>query len=285
MKTILLLTLLAITIPANAARTLTDETGHQVTLPDHPHRIVSLVPSLTDDLFALGAADDVVAVSDYTEFPAEATRKPRVGSITNPSLETILNLHPDLILGTPKFNQKSILDQLQRLGIPIYLIDDPHGLPGILTSIISVGHATNRDAQATAVVASLQQRLDRVRAFVAGKPIVSVMFPVWYDPAITIGKGAFITDIIVAAGGRSITDDIAQEWPHVSIEAIVSRAPQALLLVRNGKMTLDLLSTRPGWADMPAVKNRRAYYVDKRINLPSPVAIDALEDLAKQFHP
>ena len=109
--------------------------------------------------------------------------------------------------------------------------------------------------------------------------------PVWYDPITTIGKHAFITEIIVAAGGRSVTDDIAADWPQVSMEAVMQRAPEALLLVRGGKTSLDVLKDRPGWSALPAVQARRAYYVDDRIDFPSPVAIDALEDLAHEFHP
>ena len=109
--------------------------------------------------------------------------------------------------------------------------------------------------------------------------------PVWYDPITTIGKHSFITEIIEAAGGRSITDDLNSEWPDVSLEVVLSRNPDALLLVRGGKTTLKVLEQRPGWGNMNAIKDQRAYYVDDRINFPSPVAIDALEDLAKQFHP
>ena len=109
--------------------------------------------------------------------------------------------------------------------------------------------------------------------------------PIWYDPIITIGKHAFITEIIEAAGGRSVTDDLTEDWPHISMEILLARSPDALLLVRGGKMSLQLLQDRPGWSSLPAVQRRSVYYVDDRIDLASPVAIDVLEDLAKQFHP
>jgi iron complex transport system substrate-binding protein len=275
---------LTFVIPGWASRVLKDETGRAVTVPDHPHRIICLVPSITDSVFSLGAADDVVAVSDYVKYPPEALRKPSVGSISNPSMETILSLHPDLVLGMPKSNQQSVLEQIQSLGIPVYLVD-PHGVAGILQSITSLGQAINREPQAAAVVARLKQRIAAVRASVQGKPLIKVFAPVSYDPVITIGKGAFITEIIEAAGGESITSDLAQEWPQISMEAVVARAPEALLLVRGGRITIDILKDRPGWNTLPAVRDRRVYFVDKRVEFPSPVAIDALEDLAKQFHP
>jgi iron complex transport system substrate-binding protein len=286
MRHILLFTLLLACAlrPCVASRTLTDETGRTVTLPNHPHRIICLVPSITDDVFSLSAGDEVVAISDYVQFPAEARSKPSVGSISNPSLEAILALRPDLVLGMPHLNDQAVLEQLRHLNIPVYLVD-PHGVAGILHSITSLGQATDREPQASAVVAHLTQRIDAVRASVKNKPVIEVFMPVSYDPVITIGQGAFITEIIALAGGRSITDDLRQEWPHISMEAVVARAPHALLMLRGGHTTLESLKDRPGWNVLPAVRAGRVYYVDKRVDLPSPVAIDALEDLVRQFHP
>jgi iron complex transport system substrate-binding protein len=286
MRHMLLFTLLLVCAlrPCVASRTLTDETGRTVTLPNHPHRIICLVPSITDDVFSLSAGDEVVAISDYVQFPAEAHSKPSVGSISNPSLEVILALRPDLVLGMPHLNDQAVLEQLRHLNIPVYLVD-PHGVAGILHSITSLGQATDRETQASAVVARLTQRIDAVRTSVKNKPVIEVFMPVSYDPVITIGQGAFITEIIALAGGRSITDDLRQEWPHISMEAVVARAPHALLMLRGGHTTIESLKDRPGWNVLPAVRAGRVYYVDKRVDFPSPVAIDALEDLVRQFHP
>ncbi|WP_263418182.1 ABC transporter substrate-binding protein [Terriglobus albidus] len=283
-KTFAILTLLIATLPCTAARTVTDETGRVVTVPDHPQRIICLVPSITDTVFAIGAGNEVVAISDYVKYPEEATKRPSVGSISNPSVEAILSFHPDLVLGMPHQNQPAILDQLQRFGVPLYIVD-PHGMQGILRSVESLGQATAHEAQATAVSRQLKQRIDAVRTRVKGLPVIDVYMPVSYDPVVTIGKGSFISEIIDAAGGHSITSDINQEWPHISLEAVIARAPAALLMMRGGTITLDSLQNRPGWNILPAVKNRRVYYVDKRVSFPSPVAVDALEDLAKQLHP
>jgi ABC-type Fe3+-hydroxamate transport system substrate-binding protein len=271
-------------IPCVASRTLTDELGRKVVVPDHPHRVICLMPSVTDTVFALGAADDVVGISDYTKYPAEALKKPSVGDLIKPSIETILGLHPDLVIGLQPTGPMESTEQLERLGIPIFLVS-PHGIAGILHSVESIGQALNRTPQADALAASLQHRVDVVRARTKGLPQPTVFMPVWYDPIITIGKHAFTTEIIEAAGGRSVTDDLAADWPQINMEIVLARAPEALLLVRGGKTTLELLRSRPGWSSVPAVQTSRVYYVDGRIDFPSPVAIDALEDLAKQFHP
>jgi iron complex transport system substrate-binding protein len=173
---------------------------------------------------------------------------------------------------------------LEAVGVPLYLVD-PHGLAGILQSIDRLGDALNRAPQAAALHANLTRRIDAVKARTAGKPAPTVLMPVWYDPIITIGKHAFITEIIETAGGKSVTDDLIADWPQVSMEAVIARAPAALLLVRGGKVALDTLENRPGWSSLTAVQQRKVYYVDAGIQDPSPVAIDALEELAREFHP
>jgi iron complex transport system substrate-binding protein len=276
--------LLAALLPAGASRILTDETGRKVTVPDHPHRIVCLVPSVTDTVFALGSGDDVVAISDYTTYPPEALKKPSIGGLVKPSIETILSYHPDLVIGTQIPGSDETTTQLESVGIPVYLVD-PRGLDGILKSVTSMGDALNRIRQAAALDATLAKRIDTVKARTAGKPVPRVLMPIWYDPIITIGKHAFITEMIATAGGRSVTDDLAPDWPQVSMEAVIARAPDALVLIRGGKINLDILRARPGWSSLPAIKAQKIYYVSNGIQDPSPVAIDALEELAKQFHP
>jgi ABC-type Fe3+-hydroxamate transport system substrate-binding protein len=283
-RRLLLWVLLVTAVTAQASRVVTDETGRTVTVPDHPHRVVCLVPSVTNTVFALGSGDDVVAVSDYTTHPPEATKKPSIGGLVKPSIETILSFHPDLVLGTSIPGATETAAQLQNVGVPVYLVD-PHGLSGILRSIDSVGEALNRAPQAAALNASLRKRIEAVKARAAGKPAPKVLVPVWYDPIITIGKNAFISQIVETAGARSITDDLLTDWPEVSMETVVTRAPDALVLIRGGKISIEMLRNRPGWSSLPAIQAGRIYYVDTGIQEPSPVAIDALEELAREFNP
>jgi iron complex transport system substrate-binding protein len=274
----------AVPVAVQASRIVTDETGRKVTVPDHPHRVVCLVPSITDTVFALGSGDDVVAVSDYTTYPPEALKKPSIGSLVKPSIETILSYHPDLVLGTSIPGSTETASQLQTVGIPVYFVD-PHGLAGILQSVESVGQALNRVPQAAALNANLARRIEAVKARTADKPKLRVLVPVWYDPIVTVGKHAFITEIVEAAGARSVTDDLIPDWPQVSMEAVIARAPDALLLIRGGKISIGMLQNRPGWSSLPVIQAGKVYYVDGGIQDPSPVAINALEELAREFHP
>jgi|HubBroStandDraft_6_1064221.scaffolds.fasta_scaffold487769_2 iron complex transport system substrate-binding protein len=285
-RALLVLTMLMAAVPVavQASRIVTDETGRKVTVPDHPHRVVCLVPSITDTVFALGSGDDVVAVSDYTTYPPEALKKPSIGSLVKPSIETILSYHPDLVLGTSIPGSTETASQLQTVGIPVYFVD-PHGLAGILQSVESVGQALNRVPQAAALNANLARRIEAVKARTADKPKLRVLVPVWYDPIVTVGKHAFITEIVEAAGARSVTDDLIPDWPQVSMEAVIARAPDALLLIRGGKISIGMLQNRPGWSSLPVIQAGKVYYVDGGIQDPSPVAINALEELAREFHP
>ncbi len=284
MKRLLLLLICMTSLTSFASRTVTDELGRTVVVPDHPHRLVCLIPSVVDDVYALGAGDDVIGVSDYTKYPPEARKKPSVGLPLSPSLETIVALHPDLVLGTSDLNSIQIVQQLQQYGIPVFMVD-PRGIAGIYLSIESLGKALNREASAVNLITQLHMRENAVRLRVRGKPVVRVFMPVWYDPVITVGKRAFITELIAAAGGKSVTDDIAQEWPQVSLEVVIERAPDTILLVKGSKMSLKDLSTQPGWRNLTAIKLGHIDYVDDRIEFSSPVAFAALEELAKQFHP
>ena len=279
---ILLLT--SIAVPCFASRTVKDELGRSVEVPDHPHRVVCLAPSVVDIVYSLGAGEDVVAISDFTKYPKEALQKPSIGLPLNPSIEAMVALHPDLVLGSGDMNTLESAGHLQRLSIPVFMVD-PHGIEGIYGSILSLGGALNRETDAHTLVARLRTRVDAVKARVAGQPKVRVFMAIWYDPVMTIGKRAFISELIEAAGGRSVTDDIAQEWPEVSLETIVSRQPDALLLMRGSNITPEELKTRPGWEHLSAVQQGRVFYTDGRIQYPSPIAFDVLEDLAKQFHP
>jgi iron complex transport system substrate-binding protein len=275
---------LALTSCCLAQRTVRDEVGRNVALPETPHRIISLAPSLTDMVYALGADSDLVGVSNFTEYPKEALTKPSVGDMTNPSMETILALHPDVVLVTKDMNRRETVDQLEKLGIPCYVVQ-PDGIAGIYVSVANLGNVLNRKQQADALVARLKARLQLVHERVKDKPAPRVFFVLWHDPVFTAGKHAFITELIETAGAKSVTDDLMQEWPQISLEAVVARKPDFLVLARGSEFNVEDLQKKSGWNSLEAVKAGRVFYTDDRIKYPSPAAFDALEDLANQFHP
>jgi iron complex transport system substrate-binding protein len=276
--------LLSLSLAACASRTLRDELGRDVTLPDHPHRIVCLAPSITDMVFAIGRGDDIVGITDYTKYPPEAQKKPSVGGVIDPSLEKLVSLHPDLVLAIGDLNPADLVRAIENLGLPIFVVR-PDGLHDIYRSLANVGKAIDAEQQASALIARLQAREAAVRRQVAGKNRPTIFFLLWADPIMTAGQGAFITELIETAGGKSVTADLSTKWPRLSLEAVLARQPEYLLLVEGSNVTLESLRRRGNWTRLDAVRNAKVFYADDRIELPSPGAFDALENLAAQFHP
>jgi len=268
------------------ARTVVDDLGRKMEVPERPQRIISLAPSLTETLFQLGLGPQVVGVTDYCEHPPEARQKTRLGGIINPSLERIVALKPDLAFATSEANKFEILTQLEKFKIPVFSTT-PRNLEGAIESIRRVGEAAGVPAEAAQLAATLSARLAAVRATVAtlGKPRVLILYDL--KPAITGGRRTFPTDLITAAGGESIAAGLEQDWPRLNIEFIVARNPEIIFLssmpgTEEAKKELPFL---PGWKMTSAVRTGRIYTVDDRINQPGPSIIDALEWLARQIHP
>jgi iron complex transport system substrate-binding protein len=267
-------------------RTLNDGVGRRVELPDKPLRVVALTPSLTEMAYNLGAGDAIVGVTDHTDYPSDARAKPSVGGMVDPSIERIVALRPDLVLATLESNRPTTIDDLQRLGIPVFVIR-PEGLDGILQAVEHIGLALNRVQDARTAVERLRARRQDVARHVTGLPKPRVFVLIWPDPVATVGRHSFIAEAIEAAGANCVTSDLPQQWPRVSLEEVVRLAPDTIVLIANGHPTLsiDELKTRPGWSRVPAVTANRFIEIDARLEHSSPVVFDAIEDLARKLHP
>jgi ABC-type Fe3+-hydroxamate transport system substrate-binding protein len=275
--------LLLFTSAAWCTRTLHDETGRTVVVADHVSRVISLAPSLTDTIYTLGASSQLAAITDYTQYPPQAAKeKPSIGDILKPSVEKIATFHPDLVFAISTFNSPETIRGLERLNIPVFLISG-RGLEGLYSSISSIGHALGRDPEATALLANLKTREQKVRAIAAKGRHPSLFLALQLDPCITAGKGAFITELIGIAGARSVTADLPQDWLRVSLEAILPRKPDYILLMKSAPFGIDDMRARAGWSSLDAVKQGRVLHADDRLQVPGPVVFDGLEDLAQQI--
>ena len=275
-----------VSIAGVPTRSITDGVGRHVELPDKPHRVVALTPSLTEMVYSLEAGADLVGITDYTDYPPEAHTKPSVGGMVDPSIERIVALRPDLVFAEFSANRASTIDALQRLGIPVFVIR-AEGLDGILQAVLQVGTALNRTPIARALVDRVRARREEVSRRVRGLPKPRVFVLIWPDPVVTVGQHAFITEAVEAAGAICVTSNIPQLWPRLSLEEVVRLAPDTLLLIKGGHRTLAVeeMKTRPGWDRVPAVVANRFVEVDARFEHSSPVVFDALEELARLLHP
>ena len=243
-----------------------------------------LAPSITDTVYALGRGEDIVGITDYTKYPLEAQKKPSVGGVINPSLEKLVALKPDLVLAVGDLNNTDLTRSIERLGFPVFIVS-PTSLHDIYRAIEDIGNAIDAKDEAAALVLRLQAREKAVRARISGKSRPIVFFLLWPDPIMTAGRGAFITELIEIAGGKSVTADMPSEWPRLSFEVIVAQQPEYLLLVRGSGVTLEGLRRQGNWMRLQAVREGKVFYADDRIEFPSPMAFDALEHLAAEFHP
>ena len=266
-----------------AAHVEKDDAGRQVSVPDHVQRIVSLAPSLTDIVYALGAQNELVGITDFTDYPPQAAHeKTSVGSIVNPSLERIVALHPDVVLALPAFNGSDTIAALQRLNLPVVLFNTTN-LKDIYRNISTVGRIVGREREAASLVASLSAREGAVRKESEARKKPGLLVVVTVSPLITAGRSAFITEMISAAGGRSVTEDAAQDWLQMDVESILPRKPDYILLIKGGPVSLNMMQQQPGMRSLEAVQKGRVITVDNRIQIPSPAAFDGLEDLARQL--
>lgn len=281
---------------------MTDEVGRHVALPLQVRRIVALAPNLTEIVYALGAEDRLVGVSEYTDHPAAAKEKPSIGMPVNPSLEAIVGTRPDLVLATTSINFAKTVDALSHLGIAVYTTN-PHSVEGTLRSISDIGEVIGESSRADALVANLRSRLNALKARLAASTPVSALFVVWEDPLISIGDNTFIADALRWAGAQSVIHT-RQNWPQISLEEAVKVNPDYIIYADSNLESessdpstaspqlhaailhhLDELRREPAWRSLTAVREGHVAVVDEEIEVPAPGLIDTIELLAHELHP
>jgi iron complex transport system substrate-binding protein len=277
--------------PAPAERTFTDTLGREVTLSGTPARIISLAPSVTEILFAIGAGPQVVGVTTFCNFPPEAEALPEIGgfSARTISVEAIVDLQPDLVIAGAA-SQLAVVEALEPLGIPA-LVLDPANLEAVFANIEQLGTITGHEDEAAATVADIRTRMDAVAATVATIPAEErpeVFWEVFDEPLMTAGPNTFIGQLIDLAGATNVFADASEDYPQISAEAIVERDPSVIMGPDShaDKLTPELVAARPGWGEITAVKTGQIYLLDGDMSSrPGPRLADALEDLARALYP
>ncbi len=290
MTRILITSILAATLctPGQApggGLTVTDDLGRTIHLDSPAQHVISLAPSITECLFAIGAGDRIAGVTDYCTFPPAATTKPKIGGITTPSIEAIVRLHPDLIVLSMEGNVRQDFDRLVDLHIPVF-VTNPRTLDGIYRSLHQLGVLTDHEADADSLTRALQTREEAVRRH-AGTSRVPVLLLLSIDPLIAAGGNTFLNDVLRLAGGDNIAATIPGTYPALSREIVLARNPAVLLLTTDLVHNTDNLLTQfPEWRNLDAVRNNRVYRIDPDIiSRPGPRALDALELLSHYLHP
>lgn len=260
--------------------TIIDFAGRKVTFEKIPERIISLAPSNTEILFALGLGDKIVGVTTFANYPKEALNKPRVGDV-NPNLEKIALQRPDVIFTMGGVEEA--VSKLARIGYKVVVID-PQNIDEIFTAIKMIGKITGTEAKAVEVIAGMQERINRVKeALKDAKTRPEVFYELWDDPLMTAGPGTFIDSLITMAGGRNVAGDLQQSWAQYSFEKLILADPDIYLVTWEDK---SKVLERPGWENLTAIREGKVYTINQDlISRPGPRIVDALELLARFIHP
>jgi len=269
--------------------TITDDMGRKVTIQTKPERIVSLVPSSTEILFALGLGDKVVGNTTYCNYPEEAKSCTKVGGFDDPNLEIIVTLKPDLVLAT-NLHEK-VVKGLEDVGINVLVIY-PNKLEEVFNSIELIGRATGTEDKAIRITTNLRDRVKAISQKAAQVPKAerpTVYYEMWYDPLMSVGKDSMIAELITLAGGINITDDCQEEYPQISEELIIEKDPQVMINSyghADEAITAEEIAARKGWEGVSFVKNKRIYSIESDLlELPSPRLVEGLEQLAQCLYP
>jgi iron complex transport system substrate-binding protein len=287
--TLLVLMLLSC-IPQSPPGNIVDGLGRQVTINAVPQRIVSLAPSNTEILFALGLGDKVVGVTEYCNYPEAAKTKPKVGGFSTVDIEKVVSLRPDLVLAT-QIHSKTIIPALEKLGLTVVALT-PSSLTGVLDSITLVGKITGQSKEASELVKDLSTRIKSIadetqKLSHAQRP--RVFYVTWHDPLMTAGTGTLSNDVISQAGGQNIASDITGD-KTIDLETVINRDPE-VIIVSVGMGTGEdspwqYIKSESRLKNTQALLTDRVYKIDgDLIHRPGPRIVEALEQMAQFIHP
>ena len=255
-----------------------------------PDRIVSLAPSLTETVFALGDGGRLVGVTDYCDHPPEVSRIARVGGFVNPNLEAIIALRPDLVLAVPNGGAKALVERLEQLGIGV-LIVQVYTLADIDVAIREVGSAIRAPDRAEALITRMHRSMESVEELLRGRPRRRVVLVWEQQPLIVGGAGTYIDELIRKAGGENIAAAGKGRFPHYGIEEVVARGPEVILdafMLSDASAASSEARRRfwDRWPTIPAVRTGEVHFIETfTVVRPGPRIPEALEILARAIHP
>ena len=285
---VILLGGLILVLPAcSTAKTVTDQLGRKVQLSDHPMRIVSLAPSITEILFALKLSDRLVGATQFSDYPAAARSLPKVGSYVHLNVEKIVALNPDLCIAVKDGNPITAISKLEGMGIPVYAVD-PRNLKAVMGTMEELGRLLDVSDRSTAIVSHMRTRIDYIGQCIAGashRP--TVFFQIGVSPIVSVGTSTFLHELITMAGGINLAQG-KTPYPRFSKEEVIVLRPEVMIITSMARQAVfeEVKQDWQQWDAMPAVKNDRIYLVDSDVlDRPSPRLVDGLEMLARLIHP
>jgi len=252
-------------------------------------RYISLAPSTTEILFALGLGEEIVGVSSYCNYPPEAKTKAKAGDFSHPNMEKIFSLKPDYIFCTG-LEQVPVVRELKQLKFNVY-VADPKTIEELFETISDIGKITGRDKEAAKLIEKMKNDIEEVSSAAKLIPMekrVKVFIEIWHEPLMTAGKSSFVGELITLAGGDNIAREIERPYSNFSAEKVVNLNPGCIIMAYMDKESpLKLVEARFGWKDIDAVKNKRVFNdIDPDILLrPGPRITEGLKEIYKRLYP
>ena len=276
--------------PKPEPRAVTDDLGRRVTVPAAVTRVVSLAPSVTEIIFAVGAGDRLVGVTTFCNYPEQARSIAKIGDTMTPNMESIVALRPDVVFVSSASQLEGFTKLLEQNGIAVYVID-PQSLPDLYgKSLRQLGTLFGKNDDASRLADSLERRHREICRITngcadqaeGGPAAVRVFVQVSREPLFTVGKSSFLRQVIRDAGGILVTEDVETAFPKLSKETASALNPEVLILSDSE----DNREPNDAFKNSPAVRNGRVYRVNADlISRPGPRLIDALEQIARDLHP
>ena len=273
--------------PPSPCATFKDALGREIPVPAPPKRMIALAPNLTEILYVLGLGDRVVGVTNHCNYPPEAGLKPKVGSYVHLNVEQIISLSPDLVIGTMDGNERYILDLLEQAHIKVFFVN-PREVRQAIETISTIGLVCGLPEKARHISDALTLRVNRVVEATREKKRPLVFLQIHIQPIMSVNRKTVHHDLIHLAGGDNMTADEPVTYPRISLEEVIRRKPQVLLvssMEREGRFEKARQEWLQ-WTSIPAVQQGRVHLIDSdTIDRPSPRVVDGLEIMAKLLHP
>ncbi|MEW6489554.1 MAG: cobalamin-binding protein [Thermodesulfobacteriota bacterium] len=270
-------------LPRAEAASWVDAVGRRVDVPNAPARIVSLVPSVTETLFALGLGERVVGVTEFCTYPPEAASRPRVGSYAAPSLEAVAALVPDLVFASADMTRPTAVSRLESLGIPVYVVY-PRSVADTARMLRAIGAVTGAPEAGERLAAELEAAVMRVEAAVSGRARPRVLLCVMVQPLVVTGPGTLADDLITTAGGQNCVPPGPAAYPTWGPEAVLAADPDVILVSPHpGQPDPGAVFRR--WPELRAVAQGRVRAVETDwVHRPGPRLARGLEAVARALH-
>ncbi len=279
---------LLLTIPAKGKeRFFTDEMGRTVKISYPPMKIISLAPSITEILFALGLNTEIQAVTNFCDYPEAASKKARIGGFINPNIEKIVSLKPELIIAIRDGNRWESIQTLANLGFSVFVVD-PKGFDGVMSTVKHIAEIVGRQEKGNKILKNMLTKKQEMITFTQTFSRPKVFFQVGDAPMVTVGRGTLADDLIRLAGGRSISENELVNYPSYSIEIVLEKSPDIIIMssMDPKKDYTNLVKKWENWKSIPAVRMNAVHVIDSNIvDRPTPRIEKGLEALVRMIHP